>query len=91
MQSGRTSLIEMEESAGLSLFLKEYPDAAVLDFGGEPLEKGEFFATVVIGCEGGFDESERKQFAGYAVRRFDSPMIMRSETAVVAVSSMMLL
>lgn len=90
MQCGRTSLIELEESPALSTFLKAHPDAVILDFGGEVLRSDEHIETVVIGCEGGFDESERKLFAAHRVRVFSSPMILRSETAAVAVASRLL-
>ncbi|MBN2869805.1 MAG: 16S rRNA (uracil(1498)-N(3))-methyltransferase [Campylobacterales bacterium] len=90
MQCGRTSLIELEESPALSTFLKAHPDAVILDFGGEVLQSDEHIETVVIGCEGGFDESERKLFAAHRVRVFSSPMILRSETAAVAVASRLL-
>ncbi|MBD3799627.1 MAG: 16S rRNA (uracil(1498)-N(3))-methyltransferase [Epsilonproteobacteria bacterium] len=60
------------------------------DFGGEVLQGDEVLETVVIGCEGGFDESERKLFGNYRVRVFTSPMILRSETAAVAIASRLL-
>ncbi len=90
MQCGRTSLIELSESPNLSTFLKAHPDAAIFDFGGTPLGNDESVDTVVIGCEGGFDESERKLFNDYRVRLFSSPMILRSETAAVAIASRLL-
>lgn len=91
MQSGRTSLIELAESPTLSTFLGEHPEAVILDFGGEVLGPDETVETVVIGCEGGFDESERKLFASARVRVFSSPMVLRSETAAVAAASRLLL
>lgn len=90
MQCGRTSLIELGEAPNLSTFLKNNPQAAILDFGGEPLEAQESIDTVVIGCEGGFDDSERKLFNGHRIRLFPSPMILRSETAAVAIASRLL-
>lgn len=90
MQCGRTSLIELEESPTLSAFLKDHPEAVVLDFKGEVLEPDEKIQTVVIGCEGGFDESERKLFDAHPIRIFSSPMILRSETAAVAIASRLL-
>lgn len=90
MQCGRTSLIELCESPNLSTFLKSHPDAAIFDFGGEVLQGDEVLETVVIGCEGGFDESERKLFSDYRVRLFSSPMILRSETAAVALAARLL-
>ncbi len=90
MQCGRTSLIELAESPALSTFLREHPEAAVLDFGGEVLQGDEVLETVVIGCEGGFDEGERKLFSAHRVRVFPSPMVLRSETAAVAIASRLL-
>lgn len=90
MQCGRTSLIELAESPNLSTFLKNNPQSVIFDFGGTVLESGESVETVVIGCEGGFDEGERKLFGDYRIRLFSSPMILRSETAAVAIASRLL-
>lgn len=90
MQCGRTSLIELGESPSLGAFLKAHSEAVILDFGGEAMAADETPETVVIGCEGGFDESERKMFEGHRVRVFSSPIVLRSETAAVAVASRLL-
>lgn len=90
MQCGRTSFIELSEAPALSTFLSANPEAVVLDFGGEALSLAEPFETVVIGCEGGFDENERKAFNAHRIRHFNLPMVLRSETAVVAIASMRL-
>lgn len=87
MQCGRTSLIEFNESASLSEFLNDNPNSVILDFGGEELNSAEVFDTAVIGCEGGFHESERSLFAAHRVRHFSSLMILRSESAAVAVAA----
>lgn len=87
MQCGRTSFIQFDESASLSDFLSIHPDSVILDFGGEALSRDEVYETVVIGCEGGFHESERSLFAAHRVRRFSSPMILRSESAAIAVAA----
>jgi len=88
MQCGRTSLIELAEAPALSAFLKENPDSVILDFCDEGLSDDENVETVVIGCEGGFDETERRLFSSHRVRSLKLPMILRSETAAVAVVSM---
>lgn len=90
MQCGRTSLIELGEAPNLSTFLKNNPESVIFDFGGDVLESTEAIETVVIGCEGGFDEGERKLFGDYRVRLFPLPMILRSETAAVAIASRLL-
>ncbi|MDP2851065.1 MAG: 16S rRNA (uracil(1498)-N(3))-methyltransferase [Sulfuricurvum sp.] len=90
MQCGRTSVIELCETPNVTTFLKNNPESVIFDFGGESLGRDEVIDTVVIGCEGGFDESERKLFSDYRVRLFPSPMILRSETAAVAIASRLL-
>lgn len=90
MQCGRTSFIELSETPALSTFLNVHPESVILDFGGELLSGTENIETVVIGCEGGFDEGERKAFGSHSIRHFNVPMILRSETAVVAVAAMVL-
>lgn len=87
MQCGRTSVIEFSESSSLSEFLNAHPQSVILDFGGEALNAEEELETVVIGCEGGFHESERTLFAQHKIRHFSSPMILRSESAAVAIAS----
>lgn len=87
MQCGRTSLIEFSEAASLEEFLNAHPQSVILDFGGEELNSAEPLETVVIGCEGGFHESERSLFAHHRIRHFSSPMILRSESVAVAVAS----
>lgn len=87
MQCGRTSFIEFAKSASLSDFLSMHSDSVILDFGGEELKHDEVFQTVVIGCEGGFHESERALYANHRVRHFNSPMILRSESVAVAVAA----
>jgi 16S rRNA (uracil1498-N3)-methyltransferase len=90
MQCGRTSMIELFEAPNLSTFFKNNPETVIFDFGGTSFSNDESVDTVVIGCEGGFDEFERKLFADYRVRLFSSPMILRSETAVIAIASRLL-
>lgn len=87
MQCGRTSLIEFSESTSIRDFLNGHPQSVILDFGGEELNSAEVIETVVIGCEGGFHESERALFGEHRVRHFSSPMILRSESAAIAVAA----
>lgn len=90
MQCGRTSIIEFGESPNVTTFLNAHANTVILDFGGDALDKNDVFDTVIIGCEGGFDESERKSFSPHRLRHFSNPMVLRSETAVVAIASMRL-
>jgi len=90
MQCGRTTFIELHEGPNVTTFLNAHPDTVVLDFGGSVLDKNEKCSTVLVGCEGGFDESEKKLFSTHRLRHFSNPMVLRSETAVVAIASMVL-
>ncbi len=89
MQSGRTSLIELELFDTLEQFLSKYSDVAILDFGGEAIDSS--IESVLIGCEGGFSDSERASFGTLARVRLDSSIILRSESAAVAIASKLIL
>jgi 16S rRNA (uracil1498-N3)-methyltransferase len=86
-QCGRIEIMKIEFCESLDKFLENYPDAKVLDFGGEKIK--DYFETAVVGCEGGFSERERKLFKNrYS---FNTDLILRSESAAVAVASKVLL
>lgn len=90
-QSGRSSYIEFEVFDNLLEFLKLYKDVKVFDFCDNVLVDSSGFESVLIGCEGGFDEKERELLLGYDSFRLDTPMVLRSESAVFAVASKILL
>jgi 16S rRNA (uracil1498-N3)-methyltransferase len=86
-QCGRVEMMNIDFCESLDKFLEENPEAKVLDFGGEKIS--EYFETAVVGCEGGFSERERELFKNrYS---FDTDLILRSESAAVAVASKVLL
>jgi 16S rRNA (uracil1498-N3)-methyltransferase len=86
-QCGRLSLMDIKFCESLDKFLSEYPDAKVCDFGGEKIE--EYFEVGIVGCEGGFSERERNLFTN--IIAFETPLILRSESAVVSLASKVLL
>jgi len=86
-QCGRIEMMKIEFCESLDKFLDQNPDAKVLDFGGEKIS--EYFETAIVGCEGGFSERERELFR--EKYSFDTELILRSESAVVAVASKVLL
>ncbi len=89
-QCGRSTILTIRTASSLEAFLKNYPDVAVLDFSGKLLQE-EKPNTVLIGCEGGFDEQERQLLRSQPRFRFDTPMVLRSESAATAISSKILL
>lgn len=90
-QCGRSSYIEFDTFKNIEKFIEKFPDAKVFDFCDNILSDGSDFDTVLIGCEGGFSDLEREFLREQDIFRLDTPMVLRSESAVMAVSSKILL
>lgn len=90
-QCGRTQLMEFAVYKNIESFIKEYPDTKVFDFCDTVLSEENDFEEVLIGCEGGFSKREKELLSSQDVFRLNTPMILRSESAVLAVSSKILL
>ena len=89
-QCGSTHKIELEESKNLKSFIEENPNAKVFDFTDKTLDDVSDISCVIIGCEGGFSNVERELLNSQEVFRLDTPMVLRSESAVMAVASKIL-
>ena len=72
-------------------FIKTYPDTKVFDFTKKTLDDYINIKRVLIGCEGGFSQSEKEFLASQDVFRLNTPMVLRSESAVMALASKILL
>jgi 16S rRNA (uracil1498-N3)-methyltransferase len=90
-QCGSTQKIEFDVCESLGKFIKQYPDAKVFDFVDKTLDEVDEISTVIIGCEGGFSQDEKELLSSQEVFRLNTPMVLRSESAVVAVASKVLL
>lgn len=90
-QSGRTSLMAFDTYKNISMFIEEFSDTKVFDFTDNVLSGDSDFKRVLIGCEGGFSQSEKELLKTQEVFRLNSPMVLRSESAVMAVASKILL
>ena len=90
-QSGRTSFMAFDSYKNIESFIKEFPDTKVFDFTDKILSGDSNFQRVLIGCEGGFSPSEKELLQSQEVFRLDSPMVLRSESAVITVASKILL
>ncbi len=88
-QCGRSVMMEFEIIDSLEKYFEKYPKSDILDFGGVSLCKNKI-ENILIGCEGGFSEDEKKTFGNRSIYKLDTPMILRSESAIVAVSSLCL-
>lgn len=90
-QSGRTSLMKFDTYKNISTFIEEYPDTKVFDFCDNILNGESDFKRVLIGCEGGFSNDEKEFLKSQEVFRLNTQMVLRSESAVMAVASKILL
>ncbi len=88
-QCGRSDLMKIEILETLEDVLKIYSDFAVLDFGGK--EIGKELSSILIGCEGGFSENERKKLFKNSKIGFKTDLILKSETAAVTIASKLLI
>lgn len=90
-QCGRSSYVEFDTYTSVKEFIAEFPDTKVFDFTEKTLDETSDINTVLIGCEGGFSKDEKEFLKSQDVFRLDTPMILRSESAVMAVASKILL
>ncbi len=97
-QCARTALPELGEVTRLEDLLRDWPQGRALFFademGGEPAAKAfaahDGPAALVIGPEGGFDETEREAIRAHRAARAISlgPRILRGETAAIAATAL---
>ena len=90
-QCGRTSIMEFDNCKNIQEFITKYPDTKVFDFCENILKDADSFENILIGCEGGFSANEKEFLKSQEVFRLNNPMVMRSESAVMAVASKILL
>jgi len=90
-QSGRSQMMTLETRESLEVFLKEYPNAKMLNFSKNNFISNADIDTIVIGCEGGFHEEEVAFFDTQNIVGFDTQLVLKSESAVCAVSVKLLL
>ena len=92
-QCGRTALPELAEPVKLAALLKDWPKERTLYFadeaGGETFAPLPGPAAILIGPEGGFDETERAAIRALpqSVAISLGPRILRAETAALAAIS----
>lgn len=89
-QCGRSKPMIIEQCENLKAFRNLYPKAKMLNFSSNFLTQSSDIESIVIGCEGGFSPKEVLLFEQNIIG-FDTPLILKSESAVCAVSSKLLL
>lgn len=90
-QSGRSEMMQLEMAEDLPQFLAAYPDSKMLNFSENNFIGATTVDTIVIGCEGGFHEDEVALFKAENIVGFDTPLVLKSESAACAVASKLLL
>ena len=90
-QSGRSEMMQLNLSDDLETFLHQYPQSKMLNFSDNRLSQAHKIETIVIGCEGGFHEDEIVLFKEDAILGLDTPLVLKSESAVCGVASKILL
>ena len=90
-QCGRSRMMELALCESLEHFMEAEPDCRLLDFSPRPLICGEGIETLVVGCEGGMSEEERALFDPERIVGFETPLVLRSESAACAAASRLIL
>jgi 16S rRNA (uracil1498-N3)-methyltransferase len=85
-------MMQLEMAENLKQFVTQYPKAKMVNFSDYKLNDfQENIQTVVIGCEGGFSEEEVALFSPENIAGFDTPLVLKSESAACAVAAKILL
>lgn len=90
-QSGRSEMMKLEMAEDMESFLRRNPQSKMLNFSENKIGSQSNIDTIVIGCEGGFHENEVAQFAADKIIGLDTPLVLKSESAVCAVAAKVLL
>jgi 16S rRNA (uracil1498-N3)-methyltransferase len=90
-QSGRSVMMKLATADSLEAFLTQYPQSKMLHFSEANFVSSQTIETIVVGCEGGFHKTETALFSPEHIVGFDTPLILKSESAVCAVASQVLL
>jgi len=90
-QSGRSEMMNLETVESLEKFLELYPNSKMLNFSQNNFIDQCSFNTIVVGCEGGFTKEEVTLFKEENIVGFDTPLVLKSESAVCALASKVLL
>ena len=90
-QCGRSSLMHIEFANSLNEFLQKNPKSYLLDFSENKISNNSDIESIVVGCEGGLSEDERSLFNAAKRVGFNTPLILRSESAAAAAAAKIVL
>jgi len=90
-QCGRSSIIKLEIINSLDEFKTKYPESFIFNFSKQNIHSVKNdISTIIIGCEGGFSSDEVKSFDPEKIVGIENSLILKSETAVMSCSSIIL-
>jgi 16S rRNA (uracil1498-N3)-methyltransferase len=91
-QCGRSSKMKLDIGGNLKEFVGNHPEAFMLNFSDKSLSDIYLAedVTIIVGCEGGFSDKEVSLMPSDNIVGLDTPLILRSESAVCAVASKVL-
>jgi len=90
-QCGRSSMMQIEFANSIAEFLQKEPQSYLLNFSQNHIDSASDIDTIIIGCEGGLSKDERALFESKKIVGLNTPLILRSESAVCAVGAKILL
>jgi len=91
-QCGRSSLMQLEFANSINDFLAKYPNSYLLNFSQNSLEANKSdIKEIVIGCEGGLSKDEIALFEPQKIVGFNTPLILKSESAAIGASAKIIL
>jgi 16S rRNA (uracil1498-N3)-methyltransferase len=90
-QCGRSKIMEVDFENSLEEFVSKYPEAYMLNFSDTKLNPQMNIEIIIIGCEGGFTDTETTLLSPEKTIGFNTHMTLRSENAAVAAASQILL
>ena len=84
--------MEIQTTSSLKDFIENHKELVVVDFSDKTIDfLKRDIKTFLIGCEGGFAEEEKNLFKNNEVIGLQTPLILRSETAIMSVASKILI
>lgn len=90
-QSGRSEIMKFEVVHSLEDFTLLNPDSYLLNFSKNSLDADMDIKTIVVGCEGGLTKDEVALFDSEKIVGLDTPLILKSESAVSAIASKLII
>jgi 16S rRNA (uracil1498-N3)-methyltransferase len=90
-QCGRDTMMVLDQVKNLEEFLRENPTSYMLNFSDHIIRDYQDIDTIIVGAEGGFTEIERALVDREQTITLDTPLILRSESAVVSIATKILI